>query len=81
MTISPEKHMMLLKRAWHGGIDKAATKDFVLKYMNGTLQAARIIKNDDFVKGYEAAMKQVEEMLDCTATYDEVAQMMGGKDA
>lgn len=81
MAISPEKHMMLLKRAWHEGIDKAATKSFVLKHMNGTLQAARIIKNDEYVKGYEAAMKLVEELLDCTETFEEFAQIMEVKDA
>lgn len=74
--ITPEEHMMLLNRAWHEGIDKKTTESFIHKHMNGALQAVRIIKNDDYIKGFEAAMIFVEDLLKNTATYEEVAQMM-----
>ena len=76
--ITPERHMKLLNMAWNRGIDKEATEKFVLMNMNGTLQAARIMKSDDFIKGYEFAMKNVEDLLKNTVTFAKIAEIMNG---
>lgn len=73
MTISPEKHMELLNRAWHKGIDKEATQEFVHKHMWEMLQVARAKKSEEYVKGYLKAMILATILLECTATYEECA--------
>lgn len=57
--ITPERHMKLLNMAWNRGVDKEAVEKFLYMNMNGTLQALRIKKSDDFVK----AMKWQCSML------------------
>lgn len=76
MAISPEKHMTLLTRAWHNGIDKEATQEFVHKRMEEMLQVARSKKGEEYVRGFIKAMNLVTLLLECTATYEEVAGKM-----
>ena len=76
--ITPERHMKLLNMAWNRGVDKEATEKFVLMNMSGTPQALRIMKSDDFIKGYEFAMKNVEDLLKCTVTFARIAEIMNG---
>lgn len=76
--ITPERHMKLLNMAWNKGVDKEAVEKFLYMNMNGTLQALRIMKSDDFVKGYEMAMQNVKDLMKCTVTFAKIAEMMNG---
>lgn len=79
MAISPERHMELLNRAWNNGVDKGALKSFLYVNMNGTLKALRIMKSDDFIKGYEMAMRNVEDLMKCTLTFAQIAEITDGR--
>ena len=70
--------MKLLNRAWNNGVDKEAVEKFLYMNMNETLQVLRIMKSDDFVKGYELAMRNVKDLMKCTVTFANIAEMMNG---
>ena len=73
--ISPEDHMYLLNRAWEDGIDKRATRLFMylnlLKLLKAYIDADR---SDEFVRGFDCAMKGIEELWDKIMTFKEVAE-------
>lgn len=76
--ITPERHMKLLNMAWNRGVDKEAVEKFLYMNMTGTLQALRIMKSDDFVKGYEMAIRNVKDLMNCTVPFAKIAEMMNG---
>ena len=72
--ITPEKHMVLLNRAWHNGIDKETTKNFIYKHMHEFRKIAIDNKSEEYVKGFTKAMNIVTLLLECTSTFEEIAK-------
>lgn len=73
--ISPEDHMWLLNKAWTRGIDRDETKIFLSLNMLELLKAYTDAgRSEEFKRGFACAMKGIDEILDHTVTFEEVAE-------